>query len=93
MSLSREDKYVRVPCDCGCATLEFARFDWDDETQFEVNVLDSRYDHNINSLSGRLRRALGVLFSKPVYFNGVSLTEEEFASLVDRLVELRDGRS
>lgn len=91
MSLSREDKYVRVPCDCGCATLEFARFDWDGEIQFEANVLDSRYDHNINGLFGRLRRAFGVLVSKPVYFNGVSLTEKEFGELLDRLVELKEG--
>lgn len=92
MSLSRDDRYVRVPCDCGCAVLEFIRFDWDGEYQFEANVLDSRYDHNVNGLLGRLRRAFGVLVSKPVYFNGVSLTEEEFGELLDRLVELKEGR-
>ena len=90
MSLSNEDRYVRVPCDCGCAVLEFIRFDWDGEYQFETDVLDSRYDHNVNGLLGRLRRAFGVLVSKPVYFNGVTMTKEEFSELVDRLIELRE---
>lgn len=91
MSLSNEDRYVRMPCDCGCSTLEFVRFDWDGEYQFEAHVLDDRYDHQVNGILNRLRRAFGVLVSKPVYFNGVTMTKDEFIDLVDRLVELKEG--
>lgn len=84
--------YVRVPCECGCSTLEFMRVDWDDDTTYyNVCVLDSRYDHNVNGIWNRLRRALGVLVGKPVYFNDVCLKQEMFDQLVDRLQELREG--
>lgn len=83
--------YVRVPCECGCSTLEFMRVDWDDNTTYyNVCVLDSRYDHHVNGIIDRLRRAFGVLFSKPVYFNDVCLDSESFHTMVDELDAL-DG--
>ena len=85
--------YVRVQCDCGCSVLEFFKDIWDDgEVNYNVCVLDSRYDHNVNSLFGRLRRAAGVLFGKPVYFNDVLLMPDEFDKLLEDLRELRDCR-
>lgn len=87
-----KEKYIRVRCDCACSTIEFVRTDWEDgETDYNISVLDSYYDHNVNGIWNRIRRAFGVLVSKPVYFNDVLLNQEKFDELVDRLQELREG--
>ena len=87
-----KEKYIRVRCDCACSVIEFVRTDWEDgDTDYNISVLDSRYDHNINGIWNRLRRAFGVLVSKPVYFNDVFLNQDKFDQLVDSLQELREG--
>ena len=86
------EKYIHVRCECGCSMMEFARIDWEDgDVYYDISVLDSRYDHNVNGIWNRLRRAFGVLVGKPVYFNDVCLNQERFNQLVDRLQELRQG--
>ena len=85
------EKCVRMRCDCGCCAVEFTRTDWDDgEVSYDISVLDSRYDHNVNGLFGRLRRAFGVLVGKPVYFNDAFMREEEFVDLLGKLMALAD---
>lgn len=85
-----DDAYVRVKCDCGCATLEFRRIEWDDgDVMYDASILDSRYDHNVNGLLGRIRRAMGVMVGKPVYFNDVTMSEGEFDALLEDLHALR----
>ena len=87
-----KEKYIRVRCNCACSVIEFVRTDWEDgDTDYNISVLDSRYDHNVNGIWNRLRRAFGVLVGKPVYFNDVFLNQERFDQLVDRLQELRQG--
>ena len=70
--------------------MEFTKTVWEDgSVNYDLSVLDSRYDHNVNSIFGRLRRAAGVLFGKPVYFNDVYMSEEKFDKLLKDLGELR----
>ncbi len=84
-----KEGYVRVKCDCGCCTLEFRRTEWEDgDVMYDIAVLDSRYDHNVNGIMGRVRGALGVLLSRPVYFNDVTMGQERFDALLDALREL-----
>lgn len=90
--MSKSETYVRVKCDCGCCVIEFARYDWDDgETDYNISVLDSRYDHNVNGLLGRVRRALGVLVGKPICFNDVLMNTDEFDSMLNALADLRNS--
>lgn len=93
--MSKSERYVRVKCDCGCCAVEFSRIDWDNgETDYNIEVLDSRYDHNVNGLFGRVRRAFGVLVGKPVYFNDVLMNPDEFDSMLNALTDLRgDGHA
>lgn len=85
-----ENGYVRVPCDCGCATLEFSRTDWGDgEIGYDACILDSYYDHKATGVMARIRRALMALVGKPLYYNDVSMTEEEFDVLIAQLEALR----
>ena len=86
------EKIVRVPCDCGCCLMEFTKDVWGEgEVTYDLSVLDSRYDHNINGIFGRLRRAAGILFGKPVYFNDVNMSEEKFDALLKELAQLRES--
>lgn len=88
--MSRNERYVRVKCDCGCCVVEFLRTDWDNgETDYNIAVLDSRYDHNVNGPIGRLRRAFGILLGKRVYFNDALLSQGEFDALLKALADLR----
>lgn len=90
--MNDKDMIVRVECDCKCAMVQFRRIEWDDgDVDYDISVLDSRYDHNVNGLFGRLRRAFGVLVGKPVYYNDVMMSPERFGELVDRLQEMRMG--
>lgn len=83
--------YVRVVCDCGCCVLEFSRDRWDDgEVVYNACVLDSRYDHGVNGILGRIKRAAGVLFGKPVYFNDVMMRPDEFDRLLEQLRGLKE---
>ena len=85
---------VAAECDCGCCEVHFTKDTWDfkdgSETSYSIAVLSSYYDNNPNSLVGRLRRAWGILFGKPVYFNDALLNEDEFDALLIALQKLRD---
>ena len=84
-----KNESIYVKCDCGCCVLEISRYDWGDYTEYNVAVLDSRYDHKANGLLNRVRNALKVLFGKKIYYNDVCMTEEQFDRLVGRIHELR----
>lgn len=85
-------KTIHVRCDCGCCEVVFDRFAFDeDDVMYTVSVQDSYYDNNPNSVLGRLRRAVGILFGKPVCFNDACLTQQEFSDLVDLLGGLMEA--
>jgi len=61
----------------------------DGDISYNISIQDSRYDHNYNTIWGRLSRAGKVLFGKPVYYNDVHLEgEERFSALVSDMAEL-----
>jgi len=73
---------------------------WEDgDTSYNISIQDSRYDHNYNTLWGRIKRAVKVLFGKPVYYNDTHLegTEsfERFVEKINNLIkdDLRDTNS
>lgn len=67
---------------------------WEDgDADYDISIQDARYDHNYNSLWGRIKRAFRVLFGKPIYYNDVYLgSEEDFRKLIadmERLEKLQ----
>lgn len=86
---------VTVDCDCGCCQVEFTKHVFGcepDDTYLNIAVLDSYYDHdNPNSIMGRIKRAAGVLFGKPIPFNDALITEDEFKELLGKLHRMADG--
>ena len=53
------------------------------ERAYSISIQDSRYDHDFNTLWGRIKRAASVLFGKPIYYNDLYLDgEETFHQLV-----------
>lgn len=88
--MAQEDKRVTVGCSCGCCEVQFTKYVWEElgEVDYDIAIVDSRYDNNPNSILGRVRRALGILFGKPVAFNDACISEERFAKLLEELGEL-----
>ena len=80
-----------VRCDCGCCWMVFERVEWEDgDVDFNVSVVDSRYDHKANGLLNRIKRAAGALLGKPVHFNDVYIQDPaRFGELVDALQAMR----
>jgi len=61
----------------------------DGDISYNISIQDSRYDHNHNTVLGRIKRAVKALFGKPVYFNDVHLEgEERYIKLVSDMTEL-----
>lgn len=88
--ITPETKRVIIPCDCRCCALMVEKNIWPDgDIDYDISVVDSRYDHDVNSVFGRIKRAAGVLVSKPVPFNDAYVPgDEEFSSIIDQLTEL-----
>lgn len=63
---------------------------WEDgEINYNITVQDSRYDHDYNTLWGRIKRAWRILFGKPVYYNDVHIEDEKkFRELVEDMQNL-----
>ena len=56
------------------------------EASYGISVQDARYDHNYNTVWGRIKRAAKTLFGKPICFNEVYIKDEEvFKKLVGDL--------
>lgn len=79
-----KSKRIVLPCDCKCYMLVIEKTVWEDgNVNYNISVQDSRYDHNYNTLWGRLKRAGLSLFGKPIYYSDLYLEgEETFKKLV-----------
>jgi hypothetical protein len=66
---------------------------WEDgDINYNITIQDSRYDHNYNTLWGRIKRACKVLFGKSVYFSDVYMEKEEtFRKLVKDMESLLES--
>jgi len=67
---------------------------WEDgDRNYNISIQDSRYDHNFNTLWGRVKRAAKILFGKPIYYNDVHLEgEETFQKLIEDMNALAGSR-
>lgn len=90
---NKKKKFVLLPCDCHCCMMVVERVEWDDgDVDYNVSVQDSRYDHNYNTIWGRIKRAAKALFGEPVYFNDVYIDDPaRFAQWVDDLKALAEN--
>ena len=51
---------------------------WEDgNVNYNISIQDSRYDHNYNTIFGRMKRAVTILLGKPIYYNDLYLEGEE----------------
>ena len=65
---------IALPCDCKCCMLVVEKAVWNDgDVSYNISIQDSRYDHNYNTLWGRVKRAIKILLGKPIYYNDLHL--------------------
>jgi hypothetical protein len=88
--MKKQEKTVTLRCDCHCSMLVCDKTVYDDgDIYFDISMQDSRYDHNFNSIWGRIKRAAKVLFGKPIYYNDVFIEEpQKFIGFVHELNKL-----
>jgi hypothetical protein len=89
-SVNKKGTTVILRCDCACSMFVVDKSEWGDgEINYNITVQDSRYDHDYNTLWGRLKSAITILFGKPIYYSDVFITEpEKFKEFVKQLNEL-----
>lgn len=82
--MDKKSKMITLPCDCKCCMFVVEKTKWEDgDVNYNITVQDSRYDHNYNTLLGRIKRAWRILFGKPIYYNDVHIENENvFRDLV-----------
>jgi hypothetical protein len=87
---NRRETSVMLKCGCGCCTFVAERTVWDGgDIDYNISVLDSRYDHYHNTIWGRIKSAFKILLGKPVYYNDVYIGEpQKFIEFVDELNDL-----
>lgn len=92
--MKEKHKMITVPCDCKCCMLVIEKTVWEDgDRNYNISIQDSRYDHNFNTLWGRVKRAAKILFGKPIYYNDVHLEgEETFQKLIEDMNALAGSR-
>lgn len=79
-------KMVTRTCSCGCCMLVVERHK---DGCYNISVVDSRYDHDVKGILGRLKNAVKILFGKPVYYNDLFIEDKsEFEDLLKKLQEL-----
>lgn len=89
---TKEETRVFLKCDCSCCMFVVEKTVWDDgDVNYNIMVQDSRYDHNHNTLWGRIKSACKILFGKPIYYNDVYIgSPEKFINFVQELNGLCD---
>ncbi len=88
--MGEKSQRIVLPCDCKCCMLVIEKTIWEDgEVSYDIFIQDSRYDHEYNTLCGRLKRAWKSLLGKPIYYNDLYLDgEETFKKLVKDMERL-----
>ena len=92
--MNKKSKLLTLPCDCKCCMFVIEKTAWEDGSiDYDISIQDSRYDHNYNTLWGRIKRAIKILFGKPIYYNDVYLSgEESFNQLIEDMNRLKELR-
>ena len=93
--MKEKSKMITLPCDCKCCMLVIEKTVWEDgDINYDISIQDSRYDHNYNTLWGRVKRAAKILFGKPIYYSDVHLEgEETFKKLIKDMDDLAGSNS
>ena len=91
--MKEKSKTITLPCDCKCCMFVVEKTVWEDgDTNYNITIQDSRYDHNYNTIWGRIKRAAKILFGKPIYYSDVYLDNENaFKKLVKDMDELSNS--
>lgn len=89
--MNEKTKMVTLPCNCRCCMFVAEKSVWDDgDVYYNLSIQDSRYDHNYNTIWGRIKRAFRILFGKPIYYNAVLMEgEEAFSKFLEDLAALK----
>lgn len=90
--MKKESKLITLPCDCKCCMFVIEKTVWEDGSiDYDISIQDSRYDHNYNTLWGRIKRAIKILLGKSIYYNDVYLNgEETFEQLINDMKHLKE---
>jgi len=87
--MNKKEKMITLPCDCNCCMFVVEKTIWEDGSIcYDISIQDSRYDHNFNTVWGRIKCAFKILFGKPIYYNDAHLEGEE--SFKKFLIDLDD---
>lgn len=88
--MKEKSKMITLPCDCKCCMFVIEKSIWEDgDINYNISIQDSRYDHNYNTIWGRIKRAAKILFGKPIYYSDVHLEgEDKFKKLIKDMDEL-----
>ena len=88
--MKEKSKMITLPCDCKCSMFVVEKTMWEDgDINYNITIQDSRYDHNYNTIRGRIKRAAKILIGKPIYYSDVHLDgEERFHKLLKDMNEL-----
>ena len=91
--MKKKTKMITLPCDCKCCMFVVEKTLWEDgDINYNITIQDSRYDHNYNTIWGRIKRATKILFGKPVYYSDVHLEGENmFRKLVKDMDSLANS--
>ena len=73
----RNNKNIYLRCDDNAETVVFSRYDWHDDTDYEINIEDSYCGGDYMGIKGRFKRAWKAFWAKPVYYTGVFCSEKE----------------
>ena len=92
-ALAKQEHCAYLRCDCNCSMFEVHKTIWPDgDTDYNIMVTDSRYDHNHTTMWGRIKSAYKILLGKPVYYSDVYISgdtdPDKFKNFVDELVKL-----
>lgn len=65
-TLNERTESVYLRCDCHAETLEFNKITWSDETDYEVNIVDSYCGGDLMGIANRFKRAWRAFWAKPI---------------------------
>ena len=88
--MESREQLLTLPCDCKCCMLVIHKTIWEDgDIYYNISIQDSRYDHDYNTIWGRLKRAAKALFGKPVLFSDLFIDgEDRYRKLVADMTDL-----
>lgn len=91
--MKKTSKHIILPCDCGCCMFVIEKTKWEDgDVSYNITVQDSRYDHDYNTIWGRVKHACRIFLGKPVYYNDVHIENQDaFQSLIEEMKSLFDS--